>query len=78
MRDMTIGGPMSGVAGIGECETCRWASVFSGERMITTWGGTVILQKGESIIDCLNTGDKSITLGDGPTRCTGWAPKEGR
>ena len=73
MRDVVFGGKMRGVAGMGCCDSCRWADIHDGLRVVKV-GGMTITQNGHSI-DCNNAGDKSIDMRGDDIRCSGWEPR---
>lgn len=75
MGNVVFGGPMMGVAGIKECDTCRWADIYEGPRTIRK-GNMTLIQNGKHNIDCTHTGDKTINFDDKGMKCSGWEPRE--
>lgn len=75
MGNVIFGGPMMGVSGIQECDTCKWADIYDGPRTIRK-GNVTFVQNGKHNIDCIHTGDKTIDFTGDDMKCSGWEPRE--
>lgn len=60
-----------------ECETCKWADISSGARVIRTADNVTIYRNGGCSIICQNKHIKSVTFdASGNRRCSGYERKE--
>ena len=75
MTEITLGGKMSGVCGIRECSTCRWARIHHGSR-VTGTGNKVCTQNAAVIVDCTNTSPKMMDMSGEDLKCSGYAPRK--
>ena len=72
--DFTLCGKMSTVTGIRECSTCKWARIHQGSRT-TVSGNKVCNQSAGIIVDCTNSGPKSMDMSGKGMKCSGYTPK---
>lgn len=75
MNKITLGGKMIGVAGIQECDTCKWAKVHKGTRPIVSGNGTCT-QTANAIFDCTNNEPKELNTSGIGMKCSGYSPRE--
>ena len=64
-------GEMTGISGVKECATCKWATITHGQRTITR-GNVIINQNGGRNIDCHYQGSKDIDMRGDEMKCSAW------
>ena len=75
MKNVVFGGQMVGVAGVKECNNCRWADISDKPRTIRK-GNVTIIQNGKHNISCTHDGNRTMHISDEGMKCSGWEPRE--